>query len=585
MPTRNVLIEDCVVSGYDAGSVYAGEYTQNKLVAEDACGPTGRVKFGTESTCGYELVTIRRVHFERSRGFAIEAVDGSGASDILFTDCTMENISSSPIFIRAGERARFPVTGLQKTDELVARQPNVRLSNTNWVLPASSIYQSYQAKRYTPQYNRTRQVSVDGQSAFSILEDSQPVLCNPANYAYIDGHYYLKVYNTATQTYEPDLNKLIEEKDLPLYANAVGSKELPLVCNIEISHLTITNADPRYPVLLMGLTDSPLQNIRLHDIHVEYRGGLSMEHAVEQRQLYTSWSYSQFHAPLRTQTLPWLVNPFFLKNEGLLPRADWNEEFHCFVDDPYNVPELPDVYPEPSNWGILPAYGLYARHVEGLELENITFTYKLPDTRHVCVLDDARQIAIHNLKADCATDISPVAAVTHFYRRHTNEENVPERPYFTTTVTDLHINKLNTPSTCPETASIQIHAPAPGTPADSSYPYPTVPIPENGYSYSVATDSYPLPRTVYRPFIDSLTRKSFHVGEEINIELKICNPAGDIPVTVSCLSLPDGATFDSDTRTMHWAPDKNQAGIHTLTFTLNDELLCDTASLRLHIFA
>ena len=60
MPTKNVKIEDCVVSGYDAGSVYAGLYSKNKLVATDRCGPTGRVKLGTESTCGYEQITIRR---------------------------------------------------------------------------------------------------------------------------------------------------------------------------------------------------------------------------------------------------------------------------------------------------------------------------------------------------------------------------------------------------------------------------------------------------------------------------------------------------------------------------------------------
>ena len=48
MPLENVLIEDCKVSGYDAGSVYAKTYTNEKLVAEDRCGPTGRVKLGTE---------------------------------------------------------------------------------------------------------------------------------------------------------------------------------------------------------------------------------------------------------------------------------------------------------------------------------------------------------------------------------------------------------------------------------------------------------------------------------------------------------------------------------------------------------
>ena len=58
MPTKNVLIEDCKVSGYDAGSVYAKVYTRDKLIATDRCGPTGRVKLGTEATCGYKQVTV-----------------------------------------------------------------------------------------------------------------------------------------------------------------------------------------------------------------------------------------------------------------------------------------------------------------------------------------------------------------------------------------------------------------------------------------------------------------------------------------------------------------------------------------------
>lgn len=32
----------------------------------------------------------------------------------------------------------------------------------------------------------------------------------------------------------------------------------------------------------------------MKNITVEFRGGLSMEHAVEQRQLNTNWEYTQF---------------------------------------------------------------------------------------------------------------------------------------------------------------------------------------------------------------------------------------------------------------------------------------------------
>ena len=54
-----------------------------------------------------------------------------------------------------------------------------------------------------------------------------------------------------------------------------------------------------------------------------------------------------------TQTLPWLANTFFAKNEALLPRISWNAAANGgaggWEDDPYNVPEMPREYPEPSS--------------------------------------------------------------------------------------------------------------------------------------------------------------------------------------------------------------------------------------------
>ena len=48
LPTQNVLIENCTVSGYDAGSVIDKVYSTQKLVATDRDGPTARIKLGTE---------------------------------------------------------------------------------------------------------------------------------------------------------------------------------------------------------------------------------------------------------------------------------------------------------------------------------------------------------------------------------------------------------------------------------------------------------------------------------------------------------------------------------------------------------
>lgn len=580
MPVRNVLIEDCIVSGYDAGSVYAGEYTRDKLVAEDRCGPTGRVKFGTESTCGYHQVTIRRVRFDRSRGFALEAVDCSSLTDVLFEDCTLDNVSSSPIFLRAGDRGRFPVTGRNTGDSLPAKD-DIRLEKPEWILPHREDYHSYPPQRYTPQYNRAKTVTVDGYSSFQIVDQERPVLCNPVN-----------------------LTGDIPAKDRPLYANAVGCGKLASVENILIRNVKITNADPRYPILLMGMTDSHLKNITLENIEVEYRGGLTMEHATEQRQLNTDWKFSQFHASEKVQSLPWLVNSFFVKNEGLLPRADWNPDTGDWQDDPYNIPELPEVYPEPSNWGILPAYGLFAKHVDGLTLRNLRISCKVPDERHVCVFDDAEDILVDGLEADCVPFREPVAVVTDRFRRHTNAENVPEQPYFTTTVRNLELRQPLPVS------HVEINAPAPGTPTDSLYPHPTVPCRDTGYHFLVDTDEYPLPLTVHRPYIRPVGIQRLTVGVPYALDLEIGCPASDISdipyngiihgeqsalhhsvkgmktdLKLSAEHLPQGAVLDAEKRQFRWQPDASQAGEHEVIFLVDDGVIPEKMTIRFTVSA
>lgn len=603
MPTKNVLIEDCSVSGYDAGSVYAKKYTKDKLIATDRCGPTARVKLGTESTCGYDLVTIRRVKFDRSRGFALEAVDVSDLSNIIFTDSTMDNVSSSPIFIRAGERGRFPVTGNSTKEVVNAEEGNVRLDNVNWVLPNTKDYESYSAKRYIPSYQRDKTVSVDGHSEITIVNQEEPTKINGGNIAEIDGKFYLMSYDNEEKKYLPDMSKEISTDKLCLYANAVGKNHLPKVYNIEISNIKVTNADPRYPMILMGLTDSPIQNVVIKNIDVEYRGGLKMEHAVEQRQLNTNWKYTQYETKTSIQTLPWLVNTFFLKSEGLLPRLDWDEEKNEWKEDPYNVPEMPEVYPEPSNWGILPAYGLYARHVEGLELSDIKLRFKVEDERHAIVLDDIKDVTIERLDASIAKDVALIAKVTNHYKRHTNLEYVLDEEYFTTQVTNFEVN-AHTPI-----EEIVVNAPAPGTPNDKFYSNPTIPIPENGYSYKINTKNYPLPQTVFRPFLMTSDEQLVKANEELHLELKVRNPAAETTmeetdgfiyneavthkdyivegveskIKISIKNLPDGAEFDEENACLIWKPNEKQIGDYELIVVMDDGILKEEAKVSIKV--
>lgn len=69
-------------------------------------------------------------------------------------------------------------------------------------------------------------------------------------------------------------------------------------------------------------------------------------------------------------------------------RSDW-------VTRP--VPELPEKYPEARMFGMLPAFGLYCRHVRGLRMSNVTFRAPAGEQRPVMICDDVRGMQVTGL--------------------------------------------------------------------------------------------------------------------------------------------------------------------------------------------
>jgi polygalacturonase len=106
--TENVTITNCLVSGYDIGSLLDGTYKRNVREAPDHDGPTGRIKFGTESNGGFKNITISNIVFDHCRGLALETVDGGLLEDITITNITMRDVLTAPIFLRLGSRMRGP---------------------------------------------------------------------------------------------------------------------------------------------------------------------------------------------------------------------------------------------------------------------------------------------------------------------------------------------------------------------------------------------------------------------------------------------------------------------------------------------
>ncbi|MDR0901552.1 MAG: right-handed parallel beta-helix repeat-containing protein [Opitutaceae bacterium] len=131
-PVENVTITNCQVSGYDPGSLLDGTFTRATLRAPDRDGPTGRVKLGTESNGDFRNITISNCVFDRSRGIAIESVDGAVIEDIAISNITMRDVSNAAIFLLLGNRARgpagTPVGAIRRVsiDNLVASSADAR---------------------------------------------------------------------------------------------------------------------------------------------------------------------------------------------------------------------------------------------------------------------------------------------------------------------------------------------------------------------------------------------------------------------------------------------------------------------------
>ena len=67
--------------------------------------------------------------------------------------------------------------------------------------------------------------------------------------------------------------------------------------------------------------------------------------------------------------------------------------------------ELGNGYPEPKNVGVMPAYGVFARHIRGLELANIHVSFDKPDYRPAISCIDVDGLEIDNFKAQLSEGV------------------------------------------------------------------------------------------------------------------------------------------------------------------------------------
>ncbi len=73
-----------------------------------------------------------------------------------------------------------------------------------------------------------------------------------------------------------------------------------------------------------------------------------------------------------------------------------------------DVPEFPDKYPEADMFGILPAYGFYVRHADGLTLTNLQVRWDNADARPAMIFDDVKALDLDGFRAGTMSGSAPM---------------------------------------------------------------------------------------------------------------------------------------------------------------------------------
>jgi polygalacturonase len=71
------------------------------------------------------------------------------------------------------------------------------------------------------------------------------------------------------------------------------------------------------------------------------------------------------------------------------------------------IPEVPNAYPDVRPFGRLPSYGLYCRHVNGLNLHNVEFRAIKRDGRPAMICDDVRDLSVDGFRCTAASGAQP----------------------------------------------------------------------------------------------------------------------------------------------------------------------------------
>jgi hypothetical protein len=137
----------------------------------------------------------------------------------------------------------------------------------------------------------------------------------------------------------------------------------------------VYGADPRYASIISGIPGHEVEDVKLTNIRLLAKGGLTLDQVAKQP--------------------PDLVNTFFFRASGGVPPRE-----------AFATPEREKEYPEPSMFGILPAWGFFIRHAKGIELNGIDMSTMQEDHRPAFVLEDVTDSDFQNIKAEKTAGVS-----------------------------------------------------------------------------------------------------------------------------------------------------------------------------------
>jgi len=84
------------------------------------------------------------------------------------------------------------------------------------------------------------------------------------------------------------------------------------------------------------------------------------------------------------------------------------------------------------------------------------------------------------------------------------------------------------------------------------------------------------------PILNSIGNRSADEGELLTFTI-LANDADGDQLVYSASNLPEGASFDSDTRTFSWTPRYDQAGVHLVHFEVSDGQLTDSEDITITV--